>query len=60
MDSTIIDLSRSIESILGVPGGEGDRDLLEDMVVTLGDIAESTGLTAENVAGGGAGFTPPE
>ena len=60
MDSTIIDLSRSIESILGVPGGEGDRDLLEDMVVTLGDIAESTGLTAENGAGGGAGFTPPE
>jgi hypothetical protein len=55
MDSTIVDLSRSIESILGGTLAGGDRELQEEMLVTLGDIAQSTGTTAEN-APGGAGF----
>jgi hypothetical protein len=59
MDSTVVDLSRSIESILGGTLVGGDRDLFEDMVVTLGDIAESTGATADNAGAGGAGFSPP-
>ena len=56
MDSTIVDLSRSIESILGgtLAGGAGaDREIQEEMLITLGDIAESTGATAGNAGGGG-------